>query len=120
MKMHLLGIVASATLALPLAATAEEFRTVKDQDTFINAVSGKKLTRFGIKLDVLPSGEIRGSAFGAPVTGAWRWDDSFFCRDLSWGDRNLGPNCQMVKINGDTVRFIADQGAGQYADLKLE
>lgn len=118
MKMQVLGFALGTAIAAPVGA--EEFRTVTERDTFLSVVNGKQLTRFGIKLDVLPDGAIRGRAFGVPVTGAWRWNGGYFCRDLYYGERDLGPNCQVVQVNGEVVRFIADQGVGQYADLKLE
>lgn len=111
------------SLALGLMAdpapASEAFTQIRDKDTFVKTVSGRKLTRMGIKLDVTPDGQIIGRAFGRPVTGAWSWRSGYFCRDLYWGDRDLGPNCQAVRVQGQTVRFISDRGAGQYADLEL-
>jgi hypothetical protein len=116
------NLIALASLVSVLAAPvmAEQFQTVKSKNTFVDLISNKHLTRFGIKLAVRPTGEIEGKAFGRPVTGAWRWDSGYFCRDLFWGSRDLGPNCQMVKADGDTLRFISDKGAGQFADLELD
>ena len=119
-KAYVIGLAVAVGIGAISAASAEQFQTVTERDNFVSALSGKQLTRFGIKLDVLPTGEIRGRAFGTPVTGAWRWSGGYFCRDLYYGERDLGPNCQKVKINGDTVRFISDRGDGDYADLKLE
>jgi hypothetical protein len=33
---------------------------------------------------------------------------------------DLGPNCQAVRVQGNTLRFISDLGAGQFADLNLK
>ena len=92
---------------------------VKNRDVFVSLMDGRELTRFGIKLIVTPDGKIDGRAFGRNVTGAWRWQSGYFCRDLYWGQRDLGPNCQAVKVQGRTVRFISDQGSGEFADLVL-
>jgi hypothetical protein len=54
-----------------------------------------------------------------PVRGEWTWRDGFFCRTLVWGERDLGPNCQVVERRGERLRFIADQGGGPYADFRL-
>ena len=116
--LKILSICAAIAMAAP--AAAEEFQQIKDRDTFLSVVGGKQLTRFGIALDVKPTGEIEGRAFGTPVTGAWRWQDNYFCRDLFYGQRDLGPNCQAVLVNDDTVRFISDRGTGQSADLRLD
>jgi len=120
MKMHALALAAAIGLVTPGLAAAEEFQTVRDQQTFLSVVTNRHLKRFGITLNVTPTGEIEGRAFGTQVTGAWRWQDGYFCRDLYYGNRDLGPNCQLVLVNGNTVRFVADEGQGDYADLRIE
>ncbi len=110
----------SVTLCLPLAVVADGFARVDQRDTFVSLIEGRDLTRFGIKLKVTTDGQIVGRAFGRSVTGAWRWQSGYFCRDLYWGKQDLGPNCQAVKVQGRTVRFISDQGTGQFADLVLK
>lgn len=111
--------LALAISLLGVPALADGFRTVSDRGSFVQLVSGKELTRLGIKLTVSNGGAIQGSAFGRSVRGDWNWKDGFFCRDLYYGDRDLGPNCQLVKVKGETLRFIADRGAGIHADLRL-
>lgn len=110
---------AAATLvATPLAA--DTFQPVTEQAEFVRLVADRDLTRFGIRLNVSPSGEIEGRAFGRKVTGAWQWQGDYFCRELYVGSDDLGgPNCQLVLKNGETLRFIADKGEGDYADLNL-
>lgn len=108
------GVIASTP------ATAEQFQKVRDKDTFVSLVNGRDLTRFGIRLNVTPQGQIQGKAFGQPVTGKWDWSDGYFCRDLYLGEQDLGANCQAVAVNGETVRFISDRGEGIYADLRLD
>lgn len=100
-------------------AAAEGFVQIRNKDAFVNLLQGRELTRFGINLTVTPDGKIDGRAFGRNVSGAWRWNSGYFCRDLYWGSRNLGPNCQAVKVQGRTMRFISDQGTGEFADLRL-
>ena len=63
-------------------AMADEFLPDSDQSDFLQLVSGKHLTRDGIKLAVSPTGDIRESVFGVPVSGAWNWNGGDFCRDL--------------------------------------
>jgi hypothetical protein len=119
MTMQKFAAAMAIWVGLAPAAMAGEFRTITDRSTFLSVIEGRDLTRLGIRLNVTPEGQIRGRAFGRDVTGAWRWDGSYFCRDLYYGETDLGPNCQQVKINGSTVRFISDRGAGIYADLSL-
>lgn len=110
-----LGLIAG-----PRTAQAEEFRVVDSDTRFVALIEGRELRRLGIRLTVTPTGEIQGRAFGGPVTGQWRWENGYFCRDLFWNDTDLGYNCQLVQENGPTLRFTSDQGAGMFADLTLE
>lgn len=114
---RMLTVLTALTFATP--ALAEGFVPVKSRDTFVSLMQDRQLTRFGIKLEVTPDGRIGGRAFGREVRGAWHWQAGYFCRDLYWGRENLGPNCQAVKVQGRTVRFISDQGTGEFADLLL-
>lgn len=119
--MRLTKYAAAATVFVAMTATAqaEGFQRVDSRDGFVQLIDGRDLTRLGIRLSVSPAGKIEGRAFGRPVTGAWQWTGGYFCRDLYFGSRDLGPNCQVVQVRGGTVRFIADEGKGDYADLKL-
>ncbi|MGQ0566758.1 MAG: dihydrodipicolinate reductase [Gemmobacter sp.] len=106
-----------ATLAAP--ALADGYARVTDRAAFVGLVGGKSLTSLGVSLTVTPSGSIGGRAFGRDVSGAWTWDDGFFCRTMQAGDRVFARNCQVVERQGDRLRFIADQGQGDTADLRI-
>jgi len=112
-------VAAGLTLSHGTPAEASNMRVVTDRSEFVNLVNGRALTRFGISLQVSPEGQIVGRAFGRQVTGAWRWQQGYFCRDLYFGSDDLGFNCQMVTVNGSTIRFIADEGQGEHADFRL-
>lgn len=117
----LISLAATALSVAPATtARADTFAPVTDQREFVQLVAGRELTRFGIRLQVSPQGEIEGRAFGRKVSGAWQWNGNYFCRELFYGEDDLGgPNCQVVLRNGDTLRFVADQGQGMHADLRL-
>jgi len=115
-------VVATAVGAalLPQIAMAEGFKPVRSEQTFESLVEGRDLRRFGITLQVRGDGLIEGRALGREVTGAWRWKDGYFCREMAWGSRELDPNCQAVLFDGRSLRFVADQGEGDSADLRLD
>lgn len=113
----LLPALCAASMIAPTSAAA--FDKVKSKSEFMQIVQGKNLTIMGISVNVQPNGAIGGKAYGRPVKGEWRWSDGYFCRDLSWGDMDLGPNCQEVKVDGNTIRFQSDKGTGRYADLRI-
>ena len=99
---------------------ADSFRTIADRDAFVEVIRDRQLSRLGITLRLSEAGQIAGRAFGRDVTGRWQWsEDGYFCRDLFYGEKPLEPNCQLVEINGNTLRFTSDKGSGIYADLRL-
>lgn len=111
------SVVIGAALATP--AKSDEFATVESLDAFVSLIDGRELKRFGITVTVTPQGQIQGRAFGYDVEGEWQWNDGYFCRDLFWGGDDLGYNCQLVEVDGETMRFTSDQGTGQSADLRM-
>ncbi|MBV2360131.1 dihydrodipicolinate reductase [Thalassococcus sp. CAU 1522] len=116
MKSLLLSI---AILSAAATVAQAEFQRVTDRDTFVQLVQGKTLARPLVRLQVLPDGAIAGRGASWDVTGQWRWQNGFFCRDLNWGGDDLGYNCQEVRANGDRIRFTADEGRGDFADFRL-
>lgn len=107
--------LALAVTALPAAA----FERLTSADDFVRTIVGRELSRTGIRLRVLPEGQVEGRAFGYPVTGNWRWQDGYFCRTLDWGGYEIAYNCQAVLANGRRARFVSDRGTGQSADFRL-
>jgi hypothetical protein len=109
-----------AFLFLILAATpALAFERVTDRSAFVGLVEGRTLTSLGISLRVLRDGQIAGRAFGSTVTGTWNWRDGLFCREMAAASRQFPLNCQVVQLDGTTLRFIADEGQGDRADLRI-
>jgi hypothetical protein len=83
-----------AAIAISLFATAlpaaADFTAITSRAQFEQLVQGRELRRFGIRLVVSPNGQIVGRAFGGEVTGAWDWNDGYFCRDLFYQGDDLG------------------------------
>lgn len=118
--MRLLATTTLIAAVIAGPAIAEGFRKIEDRGGFVNLVKDRELRRLGVRLKVTDDGRILGRAFGQNVTGAWRWDGGYFCRDLEWGGDPLESNCQLVQIDGNTLRFTSDRGSGEYADLRLD
>ena len=107
------------TILLLLPASALAFERVTTRDAFVSTVEGKRLTGGGVGLVVSRQGGISGRAFGFRVTGGWTWENGLFCRTINTAVRKLPRNCQTVALRGDILRFQADQGTGDVADLTL-
>jgi hypothetical protein len=114
---RLVIILFFALIASP--AIAGDYSRVTDRAAFVTLVGGKNLTSLGVSLTVSPSGNITGRAFGSIVSGAWTWNNGYFCRTLKAGDKVFPRNCQLVQQNGDRIRFIADKGTGAVAKLSI-
>ncbi len=117
-----LAAAAAALLLSTGLAAADAFVKVQSKSQFLNIVNDRSLQIpiYGVDLRVSPDGRISGTGGGLEVRGQWRWDGGYFCRDLYWGQRDLGPNCQEVAVsNRGLVRFTSDRGAGRSADFRL-
>jgi hypothetical protein len=109
-------------LSTPFAATANEFEPVKEKDTFLSLIENRELriAIYNLSLNVLPDGKIKGSALGWDITGSWRWQDGYFCREMDWSGMPIEFDCQLVEANGDErLRFTVDKGTGDSATFKL-
>ena len=115
--MRIAGII--ATIVFFATPALADFAKIADEDQFVEAVTGKTLTRPWVRLEVSSGGEISGTGATWPVTGNWSWQNGYFCRDLDWGGTDLGYNCQEVRINEDRIRFTSDRGEGQSAVFRL-
>ena len=116
----MIRIIFSALLTLaPISAHA--FDRINDEGAFLALIAAKSLTNrlYGITLRVTPEGVIAGDALGWDVSGAWRWDDGHFCREMAWGGDPIPYNCQLVEASGNELRFTSDQGSGASASFKL-
>ncbi|MEM9438053.1 MAG: dihydrodipicolinate reductase [Pseudomonadota bacterium] len=109
------------TLALAAASSVAAMDKVSSRDAFLEKLDGRELTirLYGLSLEVTDDGRIGGRAVGRPVTGAWTWEDGYFCREMQWGQRPIPYNCQLVQADGDVMRFTTDRGEGDYADFRL-
>ncbi|MFN3605901.1 MAG: dihydrodipicolinate reductase [Cypionkella sp.] len=97
------------------------FEKLQDKDDLLAALNGRALTMglFNLSLVLGEDGSITGSAMGWGVTGAWRWQDDLFCREIDWSGMPIAANCQLVEAAGDKMRFTSDAGQGQSAVFTL-
>lgn len=116
------AITTVAFLAAPALAAANDFQPIKDKEAFLSLVQDREL-RIGIynlSLSVLPDGQIRGKALGWEITGSWKWQDGYFCREMDWSGMPIEYNCQLVEAQGaEKLRFTVDKGAGDSATFRL-
>jgi hypothetical protein len=116
-------LAALFALLLTPAVAAAEFEPVREKQRFLSLVEGRELRMplYGLKLQVLPDGRIRGSALGWGVTGSWSWRDGYFCREMDWSGMAIPYNCQLVEARGgQELRFTVDRGAGDSARFRLD
>jgi hypothetical protein len=115
LSIRLLIFISSLTASSAFA----EPKVITTSNEFIELVTDKNLTRPFITLKVSSDGKIRGEGALSKITGAWLWQDGYFCRDLRWGRRDLKYNCQRVTSDGSKLTFTSDRGAGDSASFTL-
>ncbi|TMV10238.1 dihydrodipicolinate reductase [Ruegeria sediminis] len=113
MKPKLL-VLLSLTAAVAGSAALAEFKQVKKESQFQQQIVDRKLVGANgdwtiIKADGSQSGEFNGNKY----VGSWKWSGKYWCRNGVIGGRELGTNCQLVEVDGNSVRFIRDKGKGK-------
>jgi hypothetical protein len=122
MRRLMLSAVLTGLLGLPAQADANEFKPVRDKAEFLSLVEGRELRigLYNLTLNVTPDGKIRGKALGWGISGNWKWEDGYFCRDMDWSGYAIPFNCQLVEAReGREVRFTVDRGKGNSASFRL-
>ena len=105
-----------------MPAHADTYAPIKDRPSFLKLVEGRDLRigLYDLTLNLMPDGQITGSALGWGITGSWRWDNGFFCRQMDWSGYAIEDNCQLVEALGaEKLRFTTDLGTGDSATFKL-
>ena len=119
----MLRVVASVwMLVMPVVAQASDFEPVREKAAFLTLVQDRELRigLYNLSLNLLPDGQIKGSALGWDITGTWQWQDGYFCREMDWSGMAIDYNCQLVEAEGaDRLRFTVDKGAGDSATFRL-
>lgn len=112
--------IALALSILASGAALADTSRVTSRAEFVALVQDRALRTGGIRLTVAPGGTIDGRAYGFRVTGTWTWNDGYFCREMKAGPQSLPLDCQVVQRRGDTLRFTAQKGKGDVADLRIQ
>jgi hypothetical protein len=118
-KMMYRLLLAVMCLAGPMHAAAAE--PVESKEDLFTAIDGRALTMgvFRLSLNVLPDGNLTGTAMGWDITGTWSWKDGLFCREMDWSGYEIAYDCQSVEKVGEKLRFTAEYGKGRSADFNL-
>lgn len=106
----------------PLVGQASEFEPVRDKSAFLSLIDGKELRigLYNLSLKLTPDGKIEGKALGWGITGNWRWEGGYFCRDMDWSGYPIQYDCQLVEQRGaEELRFTVDRGKGDSASFRL-
>jgi len=110
------------TLAFPVAARADDFKTISERDHFLDLMGDKalKIGLYDLLIYVSADGSINGTALGSEITGKWAWQDGYFCREMDWSGTPISYNCQLVEVRAESaMRFTVDQGSGTSAVFRL-
>lgn len=121
MPKMLTTLLTAAALAAAAPVAAQSYQPITDRAAFLQSMGGKNLSNrlYGVNLQVTEDGGIVGTGAGWDITGTWSWQDSYFCREMSWGGDPIPYNCQLVEFDGQDMRFTTDQGAGDSASFRL-
>lgn len=119
MKLKILHLTITL-IVLGTVATAQNFKRIKTEANFRALVVDRKLTSDDAGWMIVKSdGKTEGHILGQKFNAAWVWNKRMYCRNAVLGKKQLGTDCQVVKISGKTVQFIRKYGKGGTGEMKL-
>lgn len=113
-----IALTCLAVTAAIFASTAlAEFKPIKKEKDFRARLVDRKLTDANGNWTIIKSdGSQTGSFGGKTYKGAWTWNGKFWCRNGVIGKKELGTDCQLVEVDGNTARFTRSKGKGKLGD----
>lgn len=98
-------------------------KDITNRDDLLKYVAGKKLidtanTKNWAKIET--NGRLRGSFNGRVLFGKWQWRGKYWCRSGSVNQYRLKSDCQVLKVNGNTLTLIRKKGKGQKVIYKMQ
>lgn len=100
-------------LALSVGATGLQAGQLKSESEFRDQVVGHTLTMGDNSVVIQPGGTTEGTVSGQTFKANWMWQNGMYCRNAALGTTQLGTDCQVVSVSGDTVSFTGQSGKGQ-------
>ncbi|MEX0348784.1 MAG: hypothetical protein AB3N15_05110 [Paracoccaceae bacterium] len=111
--MKRLALILTAFSLFSLSASAASAAEIRKKKQFIEEVAARKLVMGHSWVTIAPLGSVTGQGpKGGEITGNWRWDKRYYCRDITIDGVPLPPDCQSVSIRGNVVTFTHDKGKG--------
>ncbi|NIA68380.1 hypothetical protein HBA54_07225 [Pelagibius litoralis] len=80
---------------------------------FRQAFADKVLTSEDMTFTLHADGRISGRIGESLLTGAWYWQDQYFCRTAELDGEDLGLDCEIIERRGHQMRYIRDKGNGE-------
>lgn len=108
-----LGVIAGCLL-MPVSAVAADFKHIKTESEYLEAIAGKKmLAGSNGWFKATADGNMTGRYNGAKFVGAWVWKGKYFCRNgVFAGQDPLGTDCQKLEFDGTQLRVTRNKGKG--------
>jgi len=95
---------------LPIPALSDDFARITTKQQYLDLVAGKRwYLGDGYALS-RRNGRMTCEFGGEKLKGAWAWRGDMWCRTLQTHAKNT--DCLALSINGNKLRSIREQGAG--------
>ncbi len=119
---YILTTAISLSIAFAAIPALAEFKKVKSEQQLRTELVGKKMydehgNWFRWNSDGTMSGKLKSKK---KFAGAWVWNKKYLCRNAVVGDKKLATDCQLIEVDGNTVRYTRNKGKGESRLLTIK
>lgn len=96
-----------------MASSEPGWQRVETEEAFRQAFADKRLSLGDMTFTIHGNGRISGRIGDSRLTGAWYWQDRYFCRTAELDGEDLGLDCEIIETRGNQMRYIRHKGKGE-------
>jgi hypothetical protein len=92
---------------------------LSSSEAFLETIADRELAGEGMRFIVHSDGRISGTVGTDLLSGQWYWEDEYFCRTAALNGEDLGLDCEVIELCGNSMRYTRNKGQGTASIVSL-
>jgi hypothetical protein len=110
----LLALGACVDTRLPVT-----YGRITTEADFRATAAGKSITNGNTSIAINRNGTITGSTNGAPIKGIWKWQEGYWCRQIT-EPAVSEVDCQLWEVRGRELTITRARGTGERISFLID